>query len=895
MAIAQQVSVFSVRYLLQQAARASGYELTQAGVEPVTQALRRYFAEPAPDVVAAIKQANQKAWDSLDFSLSEVGFLRRLFISRPRKDFRDRVRQLVDQTPPSEAHPDMGQGFRERCLRELRAARNRELLSGGEVSLPKVGEDVGQLLTHSNPARLYDAERKVATNASRELEQAGFPALAFLLSLQLPGEGSVLSATIEHYFKTEVPADKPVFQAGLLNEIRDASAAQDRRMDSKAEEPERILPAWDLRVEGQRRRSQQALYDGTHRLLQELGLYRKELLPRHAGSAKTPEQRRQIRELFQQFRERSVQEQRGMPALLNDLGRLLYAAGEHQRAGQVFRELVKLVSEGVARAEPYFNAYRNALVERDWKTALENLVLAVYFDPSRQPFPVYRYEPELILGASEFSVTFRCRDKALHQQVVLEAPITAGLGRGLRSYVREAQALVNFEHPAVIRMRSLELAEPETKQRPFLVREYFRGQDLDEHVRTAGVLPEKDVLEIATPVAEALKEIHLRDLYHLDLRPANVLLRHDDKGWTVRLVNFDTRSQVLQGGAARLGPQADVQGFGRLCNFALFGTTAPAPNLRQKRKISSGLQELIDACTQEDAGKRPKGFAEIHDRLHKLRVALTRVPATSAAEAADLVRVGEETGTAAPATGTSGVSQGAGVVPDGGWAALTGDGAVLSLEAELIPESSLAPVPPVLRPREQVVRTLWKLFPPQVHGKVAAPVRGKEARRAVRLGPGKDLLAEMVVVQGPGGRPFLVHPHPFLFMPERCQSHLYPVPRERTTLTLQEWLERHDGPPDWAAARRLLAAYGLRLPTSAQLRAALAAKAVPRMPSAAFVRDDRLRFFLPSGEVGFPDLVPYHPGKDRHRRVLIVVSEQFQPAAGGAPVAAPESAPPVQG
>jgi serine/threonine protein kinase len=63
--------------------------------------------------------------------------------------------------------------------------------------------------------------------------------------------------------------------------------------------------------------------------------------------------------------------------------------------------------------------------------------------------------------------------------------------------------------------------------------EYFEGHTLAEHVRLRGPLGLADFLAVARPVAEALGAAHRQGLVHRDVKPANVLVRHDAAGWHV--------------------------------------------------------------------------------------------------------------------------------------------------------------------------------------------------------------------------------------------------------------------------------------------------------------------------------------------------------------------------
>ena len=64
---------------------------------------------------------------------------------------------------------------------------------------------------------------------------------------------------------------------------------------------------------------------------------------------------------------------------------------------------------------------------------------------------------------------------------------------------------------------------------------------LEEYVRRHGPLwPDSfdDFLEIARQMAEGLQAAHTKGVLHLNVKPANVLVRKDESVWQVKLIDF---------------------------------------------------------------------------------------------------------------------------------------------------------------------------------------------------------------------------------------------------------------------------------------------------------------------------------------------------------------------
>ena len=158
-------------------------------------------------------------------------------------------------------------------------------------------------------------------------------------------------------------------------------------------------------------------------------------------------------------------------------------------------------------------------------------------------------------------------------------------------------------------------SQPARKSRPFLVMDYFPGQTLEAYVKEHGPLPVDEVLRLARLVAAALKAGHAKGILHRDLKPANLLVRKDDDGWKVKVIDFGlaqrTRAKESTARSARtvagasiagtidyaapeqmgklpgveVGPPSDVYGFGKTCCYALFQT--PLPVLKHWQSVPS--------------------------------------------------------------------------------------------------------------------------------------------------------------------------------------------------------------------------------------------------------------------------------------------------------------------
>src|SRR5262249_49567726 len=134
-------------------------------------------------------------------------------------------------------------------------------------------------------------------------------------------------------------------------------------------------------------------------------------------------------------------------------------------------------------------------------------------------------------------VAFLCKHRRLDSPVVVKSLRLDGLQRDVAEVFREARVLEALDHPAIIRLRDCDCADP-SGARPFLVMDYFEGQNLADCVAERGPLSPAELVALAKPVAEGLHAAHRNNILHRDVKPGNLLVRREKAGWRVKLIDF---------------------------------------------------------------------------------------------------------------------------------------------------------------------------------------------------------------------------------------------------------------------------------------------------------------------------------------------------------------------
>ena len=119
--------------------------------------------------------------------------------------------------------------------------------------------------------------------------------------------------------------------------------------------------------------------------------------------------------------------------------------------------------------------------------------------------------------------------KMLHPHLIEDAQV-------LSRFRREAEITGKLGSENIIHVIDVD----EEDGHPFLVLELLEGQSLAARLKSGGMLPLPEIVDIMDPIASALDLAHGAGIVHRDLKPENVYLcrRSDGQGTTVKLLDF---------------------------------------------------------------------------------------------------------------------------------------------------------------------------------------------------------------------------------------------------------------------------------------------------------------------------------------------------------------------
>lgn len=275
-----------------------------------------------------------------------------------------------------------------------------------------------------------------------------------------------------------------------------------------------------------------------------------------------------------------------------------------------------------------------------------------------------KYRIDQYLASGGFGNTYVATDTAFDEKVAIKELFIKGVcGRSTDStgisisltenqrafssqqekFIKEARRLRKLSNPHIVRVHNL-FQENGTS---YYVMDFVEGESLSARLkRTRKTMSESELMLILPQVLDALECVHSEGIWHLDLKPANIMI--DAKG-NVQLIDFGASKQLrnangdslstssamaytpgyapseqMEQNIEKFGPWTDLYALGATMFNLLTMQQPPSPSdidedsrsaLKLPSNISKKTERLIFWLMKPNRTMRPKSVAEVRQFL----------------------------------------------------------------------------------------------------------------------------------------------------------------------------------------------------------------------------------------------------------------------------------------
>ena len=240
----------------------------------------------------------------------------------------------------------------------------------------------------------------------------------------------------------------------------------------------------------------------------------------------------------------------------------------------------------------------------------------------------------------EFFISSMCtRDVSTLSVTVSVAENKQSFQEQLEKFKEEARRIYSLSHPNIVKVSAL-FDENDTA---YYVMNYVDGESLAQKSKKEK-LSESQIMRYLDQLLSALEYIHSRGITHLDIKPGNIMIDHNDNVVLIdfgasKLFNAQSVNKTMMtsmrppftpgyapieqenGNVKDMGPHCDIYALGATLYYLYTGEKAPSPfdifqnGLPQIPQASPSMQKVIKGAMEFDVKQRIKSVAEFRAML----------------------------------------------------------------------------------------------------------------------------------------------------------------------------------------------------------------------------------------------------------------------------------------
>jgi tetratricopeptide (TPR) repeat protein len=298
--------------------------------------------------------------------------------------------------------------------------------------------------------------------------------------------------------------------------------------------------------------------------------------------------------------------------LSNMVGSALSSTGDILQAERLFIQAIEISENETEKARAYFNLFQVQLRRGAYSEALENLQAAIAIDPQHYALhDLHKYPLKRLLGAGGMGCVFLCQNqnRLIPGEHVVVKCFWETLKGSIDEVFKEPISMHKIAGDYVPKPLEYGYADVFKRERAYFITEYIEGAiDGEAWIEKYGKMDLETGLQIGLQIAKGLQLSHEKGVYHLDLKPANVLLKKTETGFAVKIIDFGL-SQVAPSLQTEAGVGQSRSGL-TLFGQAVFGTLDYAPPEQQGFGKPSAKSDVSFFQWKKSAPFSRKGFAK---------------------------------------------------------------------------------------------------------------------------------------------------------------------------------------------------------------------------------------------------------------------------------------------
>jgi serine/threonine protein kinase len=404
----------------------------------------------------------------------------------------------------------------------------------------------------------------------------------------------------------------------------------------------------DVLLDGQEKLSeaQQRLFDELHNLAARLEVS-SQIKPQDEFTQYHGATEVKLRQAIAQFK--NLPNYLDYPQITLQVGSLSSVLGDLKTAERLFFDIEQNSQNNNHRASACMNLFHIYLRNGPtvYHKALKYLKKAILLNRAKYVLHnVDLYPIQGILGVGGMGCVFLCHNSIEEERLGKECLVVVKClwesQRGEPNKIfAEPLAMAKIAGESVPQPLSYGYVDIAKQERAYFVTEFIEGaMDGEAWLAKQGQMDLITGVRVGIQVALCLQKAHEQSILHLDLKPANLLLKANDSGLTVKIIDFglariatslrqhaalartrSAHSQLAQQvfGTFDYAPpeqrgdlhysqvteKSDVFALGKTL-YRLFSGKRPQDNIRQKYLPDApGLHELLEDCVESDPADRP--------------------------------------------------------------------------------------------------------------------------------------------------------------------------------------------------------------------------------------------------------------------------------------------------